>query len=217
MRPARTRLVIPGMCDEGPPSYAELETDERVRIQREAALSKLEPDRTYCVHFSSLREILTTQELRKKIERYPDSAKIHVEYFHEVPAGIPQDPRNPWLTKMGPAKDEVSITNTSEDSWDKDQLLFLPDGAAPVTPELSPLDIYTAMVIGYRSETRDFSDKEALDKAKPDVQTAITYVTGRIEFMGSRLDEETKHRTTMAQMKGMPVEMLDRSYNLHRL
>ena len=38
MPPTRTRLVIPGMCDEGPPSYAELETDERVRKRREVAV-----------------------------------------------------------------------------------------------------------------------------------------------------------------------------------
>ena len=31
------------------------------------------------------------------------------------------------------------------------------------------------------------------------------------------LDEETKHRLTMAQLRGMPVEMLDRAYNLYRL
>ena len=30
-------------------------------------------------------------------------------------------------------------------------------------------------------------------------------------------DEETKHRLTMAQLRGMPVEMLDRAYNRYRL
>ena len=176
MPPRRIRLVIPGMCDEGPPSYAELESDERVRIRREAALAKLEADRTYCVHFSPLREILTTQELHKKIEQYPEGARVHIEYFHEVPAGTRQDPRNLWMRKMGPAKDEVSITNTSEDPWDKDQLLFLPDGASPASPEPSLLDIYTAMAIGHRAEDREFSDQEALEKAKKDVHTAISYV-----------------------------------------
>ena len=77
----RTKLVIPGMCDEGPPSYAELETDETVRIRREVALSKLEEDRTYCVHFSSMRESLPSQELEDKISSYPEEARVHIEYF----------------------------------------------------------------------------------------------------------------------------------------
>ena len=76
MPPTRTKLVIPGMCDEGPPSYAELETDERVRIRREVALSKIEENKTYCVHFSSIREILTSQELQDKISSYPKEARV---------------------------------------------------------------------------------------------------------------------------------------------
>ena len=62
--------MIPGMYDEGPPSYADLETDDRVRIHREVALSKLEENRTYCVHYSSIRVILTSQELQEKISNY---------------------------------------------------------------------------------------------------------------------------------------------------
>ena len=214
----RTRLVIPGMCEEGPPSYAELETDERVRIRREAALSKLEKDKTYCVHFSSIREIQSSQELENKITRYPEGDRVHIEYFHEVPAGTSQAPRNLWFRKMHPVTEEVTITNTKEDPWDTDILLFLPDGASPVNPEPTLMDIYTAMVIGARSQERDFSDKDALDRCKEDVPTAITYVLGRVEAAASTgLDDETKHRLTMAQLKGMPIEMLDRKYNLYRM
>ena len=35
--------------------------------------------------------------------------------------------------------------------------------------------------------------------------------------MAPSLDEETKHQLTMAQLRGMPVEMLDRAYNRYRL
>ena len=35
--------------------------------------------------------------------------------------------------------------------------------------------------------------------------------------MGANLDEENKHWLTMAQLRMMPVEMLDRAYNLYRL
>ena len=216
--PPRTSLVIPGMCDEGPSSYAELETDERVRIRREVALSKLEENRAYCVHFSSIREILTSNELEDKISRYPEGSRVHIEYFHEVPAGTPQDPRNLWLRKMGPPTGEVTITNTEENPWDTDILLFLPDGASPVNPGQDMLAIYTAVVIGARSQDRDFSDKDALDRCKEDVRTAITYILGRIEAVAPPgLDEERKHRLRMTQLKGMPIEMLYRKYNLCRM
>ena len=82
-------------------------------------------------------------------------------------------------------------------------------------PEL--LDIYTAMVIGHRAQDRDLSDEQALERCKQDIRKAITFVLGRIEATGDSLDEETKHRLTMAQLRMMPVEMLDRAYNLYRL
>ena len=205
------------MCDEGPPSYADLETDERVRIRREVALSKVEADNTYCVHYSSIREILTSQELEDKTSRYPEGDRIHIEYFHEVPAGTAQNPRNLWLRKMNPDTGEVTITNTAEDPWDTDILLFLPDGASPVNPDPTLMEIHVAMVVGKRSRERDLSDQDALDRCKEDIQTAITYVLGRIEATGTSLDEDTKHRLTMAQLQGMPIEMLDRKYNLYRM
>ena len=70
---------------------------------------------TYCVHFSSIREILTSQQLEDKISNYPEEARVHIEYFHEVPAGTAQDPRNLWLRKMAPVTGAVTITNTKED------------------------------------------------------------------------------------------------------
>ena len=63
MPPRRTRLEVPGMCALGPPSYSELETNDRHRLRREAALAQVSQDTTYCVHYSSLREILTSQDL----------------------------------------------------------------------------------------------------------------------------------------------------------
>ena len=112
----------------------------------------------------------------------------------------------------------VTITNTEKDPWDTDILLFLPDGASPVIPESTMMDIYTAMVIEERFKDRDFSDKEALNRCKADVQTAITYVLGWIKAAERPgLDEERKHRLTMIGIRGMPTEMLDRKYNLYRM
>ena len=60
-------------------------------------------------------------------------------------------------------------------------ILTLPDGASPVDPGPSQLDIYAAMVIGHRA--RDLSDEQALERAKQDVHTAIPYVleVGRVK------------------------------------
>ena len=80
------------------------------------------------------------------------------------------------------------------------------------------LDIYVAMVIGDRSKTRDFSDQVALDRCKDDVRTAITYVLGWVEAAAPEgLNEEAKHRTIMQQLMGMPIEMLDKTYNRYRM
>ena len=47
MPPRRTRLKIPGMCAEDPPSYSELETNDRDRLRREAALAQVSQDATF--------------------------------------------------------------------------------------------------------------------------------------------------------------------------
>ena len=73
------------------------------------------------------------------------------------------------------------------------------------------------MVIGHRARDRDLNDERALERCKPNLRTAITYVLGRIEATGTSPGGETKHRLTMARLRGMPVEMLDRKYNLHRM
>ena len=169
------------------------------------------------VHFSSIREILTSQELETKVSRYTEGGLTHIEYLHQVPADTPQDPRNLWLRKQDPTAGAVTVTSAAEDPWDLDVILTLPDCASPLDPGPGLLDIYTAMVIGARSRERDLSDEQALERCKQDVLTAITYVLGRIEATGVSLDEETKHRLTMAQLRGMPVEMLDRAYNRYRL
>ena len=112
----------------------------------------------------------------------------------------------------------MTITNTAEDPWDTDILLFLPDGVSPVNPDSTMMEIYVAMVVGKRSRERDLSDQDALDRCKEDVHTAITYVLARIEAASpAGLDKERKHRLTMAQLQGMPIEMLDRKYNLYRM
>ena len=61
MPPRRTKLKIPGMCSLDPPSYSEAEMTNRHRLRRETALAQIEAGKTYCRHYSSIREILTAE------------------------------------------------------------------------------------------------------------------------------------------------------------
>ena len=148
----------------------------RHRLRREAALAQVSQDATYCVHYSSIREILNSQDLVDRIARYPEGDLTPIEYLHQVPADTTQDPKNLWLRKQDPTTGAVTVTGAAENPWDLDVILTLPDGASPVEPGPSLLDIYTAMVIGHRAQDRDLSDEQALERCKPDVHTAITYV-----------------------------------------
>ena len=180
------------MSAQGPPSYSELETNDRARLRREAALAQVSRDATYCVHYSSLREILNSKDLADRIARYPEGDLTPIEYFHQVPADTPQDPWNLWLRKQDPTTGAGTVTSPAEDPWDLDVIPTLPDGASPVNPGPGSLAIYTAMVIGARSQERDLSDEQALERCKPDVRTAITYALGRIEATGASLDRSAR-------------------------
>ena len=59
------------MCAESPPSYSDAETTNRhrLRLRREAALVEVSQNATYCVHYSSIREILNSQDLVDRIVR----------------------------------------------------------------------------------------------------------------------------------------------------
>ena len=175
MSQKRVKLNIAGMCDEGPPSYSELEMNQGSRLRQEKALAQIAENRTYCAHFSSIREIIKSQELEKRIRRYEPGDYIDVEYFHEVSSDTLQDPRNLWLRKQDPVTGAVTVSNAGEDPWDLDVILFLPDGASPVDAEIELLEIYTAMVVGLRGRDRDLSDEEALERAKQDVDTAVDH------------------------------------------
>ena len=112
----------------------------------------------------------------------------------------------------------MTLTNAQDNPWDTEVLLELPNGSRPVDPGSALLEIYVAMVIGDRSKTRNFSDQVALDRCIEDVRTAITYVLGWVETAAPPgLDEQAKHRTTMQQLRGMPIEMLAKTYNLYRM
>ena len=130
----------------------------------------------------------------------------------------PQDPRNRWRTKTDSSIGEVTINQLRGQPLGYERAATAPPRPNPVDPGPEPLEIYTAMVIGGRSRDRDFSDQVALDRCREDVRTAITYVLGWVEAAApAGLDEEAKHRVIMEQLRGMPTEMLDNTYNLYRI
>ena len=205
------------MCDEGPPSYALHERKDSDRLRRETAIAQVCPDTIHCVHYSSIREITTSQNLVDKISDCPKGARTHIEHLHQVPSDTSQDPRNQWLRKMEPTTGSVIIINDEEDPWDLATPLFLPKDASPVDPGPDRMNIYTNMIIGHRGRNRKFIDQQALERCKKDVQLTITYALGRAEAAAADLDEEIKHIATMAYLGGDPTEMLDRAYNLYRM
>ena len=130
MPPRRTRLKIPRLCAQGPPSYSELETNNRCRLRKEAALAQVSQDATYCVHYSSLREILNSPDLADRIARYPEGDLTHIEYLHQVPADTAPGLQEPLAQEaQDPTTGAVSVTSAAEDPWDRDVILTLPDGA----------------------------------------------------------------------------------------
>ena len=70
------------MCAQGPPSYSELETSDRRRLRREAALAQVSQDTTYYIHYSSLREIPNSQDQIDRITSYPEGGLTHIEYLY---------------------------------------------------------------------------------------------------------------------------------------
>ena len=57
------------MCAQDPPSHSESEMIDRHRLRREAALARVRQDPTYCVHYSSFKEILHSQEPADQTDR----------------------------------------------------------------------------------------------------------------------------------------------------
>ena len=94
-----------------------------------------------------------------------------------------------------------------------------PPRRKPVDPGSALLEIYVAMVIGDRSKTRDFSDQVALDRCKKRRQERhnLRPGLGRSRRRQPGLTKKRKHRTIIQQLRGMPIEMLDKTYNLCRI
>ena len=122
------------------PPYSELETNDSDRLRRETPLTQASQDATYCVHYSSIRRILNSEDLTDGIARYPEGDRTHVEHYHQVAADTPQDPRILRLRKQDPTTGTVTVINADEDPWDLDVILLLPDGASTVDAEVELLE-----------------------------------------------------------------------------
>ena len=110
------------------------------------------------------------------------------------------------------------VTNHDRDPWDTE----VPTPAPPRRQAGGPRDRATRDLRRYGnrrpSQDPDFSDQVALDRCLDNVRTAITHVLGWVEAAApAGLDQEAKHQTIMQQLRGMPIEMLDRAYNRYRI
>ena len=54
-----------------------------------------------------------------------------------------------------------------------------------------------------------------MDAVRETLHLDITYMLGKIESTDNGLGDDTKQRLIIAQSRGAPLAMLDRSYNLH--
>ena len=151
------------MCAAGTPRYSEAEMNETVQVPAGSGLRSGQPWRhILCPLIVPQRNPELPGPVRQDCPLPPGRTGPH----RIPPPGPPARPRNLWLRKMDHVTGEVTITNTSEDPWDVDVLLLLPDGASPVDPETPLMNIYTAMIIGERARERDFSDQDALARCQ---------------------------------------------------
>ena len=214
--PRRTKLTIPGMCNEGPPAYAEQECRETDRLTPGRAAKVLKNEGLYCVHHSTIREIRTAASIRWELERAVPGFRVPIQHIHQVPDNTLQDPAQLWLRDVEPGTGRITVANPEEDPWDVEQIMSLDDDER--MPYMSEAEISQRVeqVIRHRAQEREFSDEEALKEARKDVGRAVRCVSAR----ASRIAAGSQERTNMAMDRlilGIPVEMLDRSYNLRRI
>lgn len=206
------------MCDQGPDTYAELEIDRRKLLTARKARGLTVTGALHCVHYSTVREIMEEYQIQRMTRGRGDRDKIRAEYIHLVGEGTIQDPRNLWLRKLKPGTGEIIISNPSEDPWNLEILLDLPDGAEPVYPGPMAMMRHVGYVVTHRSRDRDFSHQQALQAAVSDLERAISYILAWMQSQTVRnTDERTLQLRTNIRLEGMPTEMLDRSYNLQRM
>ena len=221
--PTRTGLKthhdLPGICTFGPvpiPGLHFYNAKTLTSAQLRSQIALQGTGATYCVHFHSLRHILTGQQLLDWNQHEPDDQLIYVELLHTVEGNTPQRTQDLWILRVDPKTGSVSPHDNDEDVWDLDSLIN-PDPED--TAFHDPIPNHEAMAIArraldIRSADRDFSDAHALEQAMPAVAAAVTNFL--VHRSPDQSDDNGEADTNDVAVH-RAMETLDRAYGRARI
>ena len=217
----REPMAIPGMCEEGPPSYRIRETPkENLLNLREIRERVRDRDALHCVHHGTIRELLTGREILYKAKRFAETEEeeTHFEHVHEVPEGTLQKNQDLWNRHIDPETDRVIVREQDEESvWGIGYFLLPRENGTvdPMTPE--EISEIADEVLVERSKERDFSNKQAMAAAMELVRAVIAINQSAVHeesWLGDTDDPEWEADYTV---KARATETLDIAYNYNRI
>lgn len=209
----RRPVRIEGMCGLGPPSYTEGDMDYDQLLTAAEAFRAAAQGALHCVHYSTARTILSSEIIRSWRTRLGDDEPVMAEFIHPVPEDTVQDPRNLWLRRVD-WRGRVRVANEYEGAWDIGHLLDWNEQKDPTPVTGEELRRWTDLVIAHRSRNRRFDDAHALSSARPWVARTLEATVRRLP---PGLESEKREELALALARGIPAEMLDRTYNLQRM
>ena len=218
-RRERQPVAIPGMCDQGPPSY-EITPEENLLNLREVRELIRDRDALHCVHHGTIREVLTGRETLYKAELSVETAdeKTHLEHIHEVPEGTLQINQNLWNRRIDAETGRVLVRENEDESVWGIGYFLLPRKNGTVDPmtreEISEI---ADEILVERSRKRDFSNKQALAAAMELVRTVILINQCAIHEESWLEDTDDPEWEAEHTVKARALETLDIVYNYNRI
>ena len=217
----RKPVLIPGMCDEGTPSYRIGETPKENQLTlREVGKRVEDTEPLHCVHHNTQREILSGREVLRKARLFTEKpdGRTHLEYVHQVGAETIQNNQDLWNRRVDPETGRVLVDEYEEDSvWGIGYFLLPRENGTvdPMTPgEIS--EIADGM-LAERSRERDFSDREALAAAMELVRAVIVINQSQIAEESWTQDTEDPEWEASDIVRARAMETLDIAYNYNRI
>ncbi len=217
----RKPVLIPGMCDEGPPSYRTGETPKENQLTLGEVRERVEDTETlHCVHHNTRREILSGKEVLHKATLFtekPDE-QTHLEYIHQVGAETIQNNQDLWDRRVDPETGRILVEECEEESvWGIGSFLLPRENGTvePMTPE--EISGIAGEMLAERSRERDFSNGEALAAATELVRAVI--VINHFQILEESWIEDTEDPEWEASytVRARAMETLDIAYNYNRI
>ena len=214
-------LTIPGMCDQGPPTYRASETPVKNRLTLQQAADQISDSETpHCVHYGTHREILLGREALCNAMLYTQDpeGRTHLEHIHQVPEETEQRNQDLWTRHVDNETGQILVEPGYDQSvWGISYFLMTRENGTvdPMNPR-NTAEIADG-VLAERSQERDFTNKEALATAMDLVRAVIATNTSELSedpWVQSQEDPEWQaQETVMARA----TETLDIAYNYNRL